>query len=472
MQFFYDKQIRRYLIQIIRVFSNFTVKYADGTLHQIPVMYGDPDRQAASILRQNSENAVQTVPRIAVYITGLAMDRNRLGDASYVGKVHVRERDIVDGAYTSAQGKNYTVERLMPTPFKLTVKVDIWTDSTEQKLQVLEQILVLFNPSLEIQSTDNYIDWTSISVLELIDLTWSSRSVPVGADTPNDIATLQLESPIWISPPAKVKKLGVITNIITSIFQGYETSDGYIDGLGVDMNVGQPKLGELLSTQSTSISGGFGILVLGTGAQLLNPGENATTDNSELAAPEKQGTFVDWTGLLDQYPGQYKPGVAKIYLMQATGFEVWGTFTVNALDTTLLAINWDVDSLPTNSAIPSLISNYPARTEFDRIVDPLTFNPAGAITGTRYLLVEDIGDVDNTVPSEAWGTLVAKANDIIEFDGTDWLVLFDASQNSDTLIYQRNTYSNQAQIQYKWNGMSWVKSFEGEYRVGSWRIVL
>lgn len=472
MQFFYDKQIRRYLIQIIRVFSNFTVKYADGTLHQIPVMYGDPDRQAASILRQNSENAVQTVPRIAVYITGLTMDRSRLSDASYVGKVHVRERDIVDGAYTGAQGKNYTVERLMPTPFKLTVKVDIWTDSTEQKLQVLEQILVLFNPSLEIQSTDNYIDWTSISVLELIDLTWSSRSIPVGGDSPNDIATLQLESPIWISPPAKVKKLGVITNIITSIFQGYETSEGYIDGLGVDMSVGQPKLGELLSTQSTSISGGFGILVLGTSAQLLNPGENATTDNDELEAPVKQGAIVDWTGLLDQYPGQYKPGLAKIYLKQPTGFEVWGTFAVNTLDPSQLAITWDVDSLPTNSAIPSLIPNYPARTEFDRIVDPLTFNPAGATTGTRYLLVEDIGDTDNTVPSSAWGTLVAKANDIIEYNGTTWVVLFDASQNSDTLIYQRNTYSNQSQIQYKWNGVQWVKSFEGEYRAGSWRIVL
>ena len=83
MQFFYDKQIRRYLVQIIRVFSNFTVKYADGTLHQIPVMYGDPDRQAAVIMRQNSENVVQSVPRMAVYITDLAMDRSRLGDSSY-----------------------------------------------------------------------------------------------------------------------------------------------------------------------------------------------------------------------------------------------------------------------------------------------------------------------------------------------------------------------------------------------------
>jgi hypothetical protein len=267
MQHFYDGQIRKYLVQIIRVFSNFTVKYADGTLHQIPVMYGDPDRQAATIMRQNSENIVQSVPRIAVHITDLSLDRTRLGDSSYIGKMHIREREIdytdpTNPVYTGAQGKNYTVERLMPTPFKLTVKVDIWAASTEQKLQILEQILVLFNPSLELQTTDNYIDWTSLSVLELITSVWSNRSVPVGTDSPIDIATLTLESPIWISPPVKVKKLGVITNIITSIYQGIgPDSVGYIDGLGVDYSSVNPTMGSILSQQSTGINGDFGILV-------------------------------------------------------------------------------------------------------------------------------------------------------------------------------------------------------------------
>jgi hypothetical protein len=93
-------------------------------------MYGDADRQAASILRQNSENVVQAVPRIAVHITSLDLDRTRLGDSSYVGKMHFRERDINGVEYTTGQGRNYTVERLMPTPFKLTIKVDIWSSST------------------------------------------------------------------------------------------------------------------------------------------------------------------------------------------------------------------------------------------------------------------------------------------------------------------------------------------------------
>ena len=195
MQHFYDGQIRRYLTQTIRVLSNFVVKYGDGTLVRIPVGYGDADRQAANIVRQNTGSTVNSVPRISVYITGLDIDSTRLADASYVGKVHVRERDIDPATerYTQGQGRNYTVERLMPTPFKLTMKADIWTANTDQKLQVLEQILVLFNPSLELQTTDNYIDWTSLSVLNLTGVNWSSRQVPVGVDTPIDIATLNLD---------------------------------------------------------------------------------------------------------------------------------------------------------------------------------------------------------------------------------------------------------------------------------------
>ena len=139
MQHFYDAQIRRYITQTIRVLSNFTVRYGDGTLHRVPVLYGDADRQAANIIKQNSENKINSVPRISVYVSELKLDRNRLSDASYVGKLHFRERGISDGGYDQTNGRNYTVERIMPTPFTLGLKVDIWSANTDQKLQLLEQ---------------------------------------------------------------------------------------------------------------------------------------------------------------------------------------------------------------------------------------------------------------------------------------------------------------------------------------------
>ena len=146
MQHFYDGQIRRYLTQIVRMMSGFSYKDGKGQLTQVPVMYGDITRQVGSILRDNSENKIPSAPRMGVYVTGLEMDTTRLSDSSYVNKVHVRERafDANNNEYLNTDGKNYTIERLMPTPYNLTVNVDLWTTNTEQKLQLLEQILVLF----------------------------------------------------------------------------------------------------------------------------------------------------------------------------------------------------------------------------------------------------------------------------------------------------------------------------------------
>src|SRR6056300_864351 len=220
MQHFYDGQIRRYITQIVRLMSNFSYKDGSGSLTEVPVMYGDITRQVGHILRDNSENKIPSAPRMAVYVTGLEMDTTRLGDSSYVNKLNIRERayDADGKEYLNKEGKKYTVERLMPTPYTLSVNVDIWSTNTDQKLQIMEQILMLFNPSLEIQTTDNYVDWTSLSVVNLENLTFSSRSVPVGVDSEIDVATMTFNTPIYISPPVKVKRLGVITQVVQSIF--------------------------------------------------------------------------------------------------------------------------------------------------------------------------------------------------------------------------------------------------------------
>ncbi len=489
---FYDGQIRRYLTQVIRVMSNFVVKYGDGTLHQVPVMYGDPDRQVASILRANSENKVNSVPRIAVYVTGLDIDRERLADSSFVSKVHIRERDIVDDAYTLGQGKNYTVERLMPTPFKLTFKVDIWSASTDQKLQILEQILVLFNPSLELQTNSNFIDWTAISVLNLNQINWSSRSVPVGTDTANDIATLTMDTPIWISPPAKVKHLGIITKIVNNLYNtGGEDLGGYIDGLGYDLGGGAASFGESISSDAVTI-GGFDITVYNGQAAMLDSTNFSITKLQESVVV---GHGLEWHLLFDQHPGKYVAGSSTIYLMQENNREVSGVFAINELDPTLLQIVWNTDTYPTNNGIdsqgriegvdvdydgPSSL-RWPANPgTFDAIIDPTRVYPGNGMqnveAGDRFMIVEDIGNEINQDGPDAWKSsagvdFVARANDIIEWTGTEWHVIFASNQNPDTMVYQTNIYNN-IRVQYLWNGVSWAKSFEGDYKAGSWRIVL
>lgn len=458
MQHFYDAQIRRYLVQIIRLFSNFTVKAGDGTLSRVPVVYGDPDRQASAVVNQNSENTLLSAPKIAVYITDLDLDRSRLADASYVSKLNIRERDIVDGNYTSSQGAQYTIERLMPTPFTLSLKVDLWSSNTDQKLQLLEQILHFFNPSLEIQSTDNYLDWTSLTVVELDDVVFSSRSIPQGNNISIDIATISLKTPIYITPPAKVKKLGIITNIIANVVEGGSINeDDYIEGLGVDMTKGSVTLGSLLATEKINI-GNFDVTVIGSTIKL------AGRDNSG---------HLNWRQILDQHPGNYRAGLSKIFLYQTDGTSVVGYISLNPMDETIMAVNWDVDTYPSNDPITGPSRATASWGTFDAVVDPSTKGPKGSglipTSGTRYLIVEDIADDADAWKNNDNSPFSANANDIIEWDGNNWHIIFQASASADELIYQTNIFTL---VQYKWNGVSWVKSFEGEYKRGEWRLEL
>ena len=202
--FFYDEQIRRFLLQFTRIFSNFQVEYGrneegtDHTLVRVPVRYGDSSRQAQTVLQNNSASTMTATPLMTFYITDLKYDRPRIQEPYFVSKIAVRQRtyDEVSDSYETTQGNAFTIERLMPVPYELTIKLDIWTSNTNQKMQLLEQMLVLFNPALEIQSTDNYIDWTSLTVCELTDVNWSSRTIPMGTENPIDIATLTFKLPI------------------------------------------------------------------------------------------------------------------------------------------------------------------------------------------------------------------------------------------------------------------------------------
>jgi hypothetical protein len=405
MDFFYDGQIRRYVTQFMRVFIGFKYQAGDGDERLVPVMYGDLTRQVASIIKDNSENKMPTVPRISCYITGLELDTSRLADSTFVSKVNVRERTYEDVAgqrvYGTEQGAGYTVERLMPTPFKLRVKADIWTSNTDQKLQLLEQMLILFNPSLEVQTTDNYIDWTSLSVIYLTSTNFSSRSIPQGTETDIDIASLEFEMPIYISPPTKVKKLGVVRAVVNNMFTN--TGDAininnliYNDG-DVKETVEYKRYGIVMLKADNGVAGDYNISIVDVGQAVLDAGLDLP--------PEKIGKKLDWQLVLDQYGG-YKEGVSRITFKQPNGGELVGSIAVNPVDPTLLVVSMDMDTVPSNTLITT--GRYPDNTVYnsvrsaskgtiDAIINPYNFNPlttygskANYPVGLRYLMLDDL----------------------------------------------------------------------------------
>ena len=449
-QFFYDAQIRRFLVQFMRIVSNFEVEFGkdrDGTrtLQRVPVYYGDPSRQAAAILRQNSENVMNAVPAMSAYISGFTYQQDRMQEPFFVSKMSMRERqyDPETGLYNSNQGDSYTIERLMPVPYNLEVKLDIWTSNTEQKMQLIEQLAVLFNPAFEIQSTDNYIDWSSLSYVQLTGVIWSSRTIPTSTEEPIDVATLTFMMPIWISAPAKVKRLGVIQKFIGSVYDetGAFSSDTVLSNL---------------STRRYVTPLDYGLFYSGNQLQLLKPEElvDANDNIIEVAPP------ATWRSVIEIY-GTLVTGTTEIRLALPIDTELIGTIAYHPTDPYILLFEPVEDTLPSNTLNPVAAIINPRNVAVDS-------NLLSPTTGTRYLLTASIGSTVNLEGSTVWQNLVANANDIIEFNGSIWQVVFD-SKNETSTEYVTNTLTG---IQYRWTGEEWVKSVEGVYRGGAWSLII
>ena len=421
----------------------------------MPIRYGDASRQASTIMQQNSANFLPSTPLMTFYIAGLDYDRPRMQEPYYVNKMQVRQRtyDTNTDSYETTQANAFTIERLMPVPYKLTLKLDIWTSNTNQKFQILEQILTLFNPSLEIQSTDNYIDWTSLSIIELESTQWSSRSIPVNTEDPIDIATLTFTLPIWISSPAKVKKLGVVERIVASVFN----ANGDASNAIMDNDL-------LLGTRQVFTPYNYQVLLIGNKLQALRPAQVIDQPNTSLTPPDSPPSNVLWASVIGDF-GTLRPGVSLIALEQDDGSEVVGTIAYDPTDDRFLLFNIDTDTVPANTLDP-----------VDAVINPLLSGPGdgldSALLGQRYLLTEATGSYNGS--AAAWDgvdgqPLVAQANDIVEFDGVRWVVSFDSTSSPDNIQYVTNITTS---IQYEWTGTSWVKSYQGLYPGGRWNLVL
>lgn len=456
-QFFFDNQLRRFLLQFTRIFSNFQVEFGlddnqQPILQRVPVRYGDATRQALAALQNNSASTLPAAPLMSFYITGMEHARDRMQEPFHVNKMHVRQRswDQDSGTYETTQGNAFTIERLMPVPYKMSINLDIWTSNNNQKHQLFEQIATLFNPSLEIQSTDNYIDWTSLSVVELERSNWSSRTIPMGTTDSIDIMTMSFAMPIWISPPAKVRKLGVVNRIIASVFDS--------QGDAVDAIANNDLL---LGTRQKFTPYGYQILLLGNQVQLLPPG-SIDPDRNTLEQSESSATAA-WKPLIDHF-GVLNSGISQLVIDNPydENSKIVGQIAYHPTDDRFLLFELDEDTIPGNTLPP-----------VTAIVDPTRSGPGAglpaAAAGQRYLLIAAIGSDQNSSPAAAWGDVVAQPNSIIERNGSQWEVVFDPDTHNDSVEFVTNITT---EVQYRWDGQQWLKSYQGMYQEGEWSIVL
>lgn len=417
---------------------------------RVPVMYGDSSRQAANIISNNTASNLPSAPMISYYISGLEYDQKRTQDPTYTDRISIRQRAYNSDTqtYDTTQGQAFTVERLMPVPYTLKITVDFWTTNYNQKLELVEQLGTLFNPALEIQSTDNFIDWTSLSVVYQESLNWSSRTIPQGSGNPIDVLTWKFYMPIWLSTAAKLKKYGVIEKIIASIFKGHALTDIQDDDL-------------LLGTRQKITPYGYKLLLISNALQILPANQDFYPENDDLNLPPNPDTSVYWASVLNVY-GTIRPGISQIWLQNPyMTTEIVGTIVPDPNDDRLLIYSIDPDTLPQNTLAP-----------VDSVINPLVSGPGAGlpapVNGRRYLIVESIGHVGDT--TIGWGDLIASANDIIEYSSAlgKWFVSFDSSLLADVQYVTNLTTA----VQYRFTDDTWMKSWEGFYAAGDYSIVI
>lgn len=467
MDFFFDNQVRRYLVQFMRIFSNIKVRNgpdANGlyTIQRVPIMYGDPSNMVMQIIKGVSENTLMPSPMFSAYIDSIKMAPERRQDTQYVGKVSTIERefDPLTQTYGSGPGVRQDVERYMPVPYDAYFKLDVWTTNITTKLQIFEQIAIIFNPSIQLQQNSNLLDWTSIFEVFMEDYTFTNRAIPQGGEVDRDVMSFKFKVPIWINPPAKLKRSGLIAEIVTQVFTVDDVQDirGRVDGeydpFGTCIG-GTP-------IQIVTTVGNYRISVASGGAG--NPDKITLLNEFGQTDP-----LLSWQSLIQRY-GQITPNITNIRLkldpnLDVTDSDIIGLIEQDPLNQNVLFFTPDIDTLPANT-IPQILD----------IIDPTEVFPGNglplALPGQRYLLTSrDSAGEEPAIPplvlTSPWGTnIVAYPNDVIEFNGIAWVVIFD-SQNAIGLNYLVNTSNS---TQYTFDGVNWTYTYFGVYAPGFWRI--
>jgi len=450
MQYFYDGQIRRYITQLVRLFSDFSVKVGDTAsgepiFRTVPVNYGDMSRMSSHIIKNNSENVLTSAPFISIYITDISMAGNRRTYQQYQHRSYVTEKkfDETTGQYTNEEGDRYEVVKHNPVPYDMAINVDVWTTNLDQKFQLFEQISSLYNPHINLKTNSSPVDWSSLTYMEMTASNFSGRSIPSGVDEVIDVVTFNFLIPIYINPPAKIRKETLIHAIINKM--------DVVD----TKNIKFFKENESFESQFTSYN-----VITAEDYRLKFEGNRVTLLSRTGANTNTDGTPIRWDELINLYGFDLREQISQIRLRRSDDItiaeqDIIGTIQFDENDPQKLIYTVDEDTLP-----PNTIGSVNA------LIDPTQTYPGDGnlsipVTGDAYLITYEIGS------ESPWG-VDADENDIIQFNGTNWEVVFDSSDISSA----ETVYDNDIQDQYEWDGSVWKMSYTGIYNEGYWRLYL
>ena len=211
MKYFYNHQFHRHITQFMEIFRGYKIQTGIGANGQtkmidVPVAYGSRDRVTAAILNNNTQNQPLRLPIMVVNMSGLTLAKDRFKGNNQIRSLSYMERG---GLFPD---DITTVVQMQPVPYEMAMDLTIYTSNFDSHLQILEQILVLFNPSVQIQTSDGDFDMSKISTVELQNIT-NEENFPMGTTKRMSITTLSFTMVAYLSIPAQIRD-----NAIKEIF--------------------------------------------------------------------------------------------------------------------------------------------------------------------------------------------------------------------------------------------------------------
>lgn len=202
--YYYNQQLKKYILQFMAIFSGLQVRVGksatqDERLISVPIHYSTTDRVVASIKAQNTQNAPLRLPVMSAWNRGLDLDMSR---AKGIGG---ERRNTFTPLGGLVPDDTKVIHQRMPVPYMMEMELGIYCSNTDQECQILEQILPLFDPTLNIQTSDAPFDWTRLTHVELKSVN-NENNFPVAGERRIIQKTIQFHIPIWIDIPAEVRR--------------------------------------------------------------------------------------------------------------------------------------------------------------------------------------------------------------------------------------------------------------------------
>lgn len=228
--FYFNNQLKRHVVQFMAIFAGLQVEAGASETREkrmisVPIVYGSKDRVVAALKAENTQNKPLRLPTMTAYLNNIELAPElRKGIGAERRKPFLKTGGLFPDDIQ-------VVHQLMPVPYRATMELGIFVSNTLHHHQLVEQILMLFDPILQIQTGDDPFDWTRITTVELISVRLE-ENYPPGTDRRIIQSYFDFQFTIYISAPAQVRK-DYIKDIMLRI--GFVSNESFDSGSSFDI---------------------------------------------------------------------------------------------------------------------------------------------------------------------------------------------------------------------------------------------